>query len=120
MKVCTQGTTYAEFREKRLALETYYTANRSALADQSADIGRLIKIMRATDTIWNFEIEYPNIALPSWGGQPWPAMQDITPSVAKKYRLPIDQCERDPDFYAPNYVRRGLTEISEECDDLLK
>jgi len=41
MKVCTQGSTYAEFREQRVALETTYTANQSALADESKQVEQL-------------------------------------------------------------------------------
>ena len=56
VKVCTQDTTYQEFREKRLALETRYTANQSYLSKQSNEIDQLIQTMEATDLLWNYEL----------------------------------------------------------------
>jgi len=130
MKVCTEGTTYQEFRQKRSALETSYTANRSALAGKSVQIDELEQVMKATDTLWKFQIEFPHLKLPSgkgsgwieadWAQDPWDAMLVINPAVAAKAGFTEEQCREDNDFSANNYVRRGLTLISSKCDDLLK
>ena len=126
MKVCTQGATYNEFREKRLALETCYTANQTALADSSAAYNHLAQVMDAIDILWNFEItwQFPPtepFIYPGVNQSEWAAVLIINPSVAAKAGTKdIVQCENDPDFNAENYVHRGLTLISSQCDDLLK
>lgn len=130
MKVCTQGSTYSEFREKRLALETSYTANQSALADEASQIDQLEKVMIATDALWEWQIKFSLHELPSgpgsgwvadgWAEDPWEAMLTISPSVAAKAGFTSEQRRKDPDFYAKNYVHRGLTMISEQCGELLK
>jgi hypothetical protein len=130
MKVCTQGATYKEFREKRLALETSYTANRSAITNQSSQIDQLLQAMKATETLWKWEVKFPLMGLPSrtvsgwteegWPLAPWDAMLVINPAVAAKAGATPQQADKDPDFYAKNYVRRGLALISKQCDDLLK
>lgn len=130
MKICTQGATYQEFRQKRSALETSYTANRSALAAESRQIDQLEQVMKATDTVWKFQIELSHEELPSgkgsgwnedgWVQDPWEAMLVINPAVAAKTGFTEEQCRKDPDFSARSYVRRGLTLISGQCDDLLK
>jgi hypothetical protein len=51
VKVCTQDATYNEFREKRLALETCYTANQSVLTIFT-EFNKLERLMDATDTLW--------------------------------------------------------------------
>jgi hypothetical protein len=55
MKVCTQGATYTEFREKRMALETYYTANSIAITNASAFVN-LDEMLQATDVLWNYKL----------------------------------------------------------------
>ena len=131
MKVCTQGATYQEFRQKRSALETSCIANRSALAGESRQIDQLEQVMKATDTLWEWQIKFPHLELlPSgkgsgwieagWAEDPWEAMLVINPAVAVKAGFTEEQCRKDPDFYAKNYVRRGLTLIASQCDNLLK
>jgi hypothetical protein len=118
MKVCTQGATYKEFREKRLALETCYTANQSALVKESGTIDDLVKDMKATEVLWEWQIRYPLMEL-SPRGEQWRAMKTITPAVAGKADFTDEQRRKDPDFYANNYVRRGLTMVADQCDLLL-
>jgi hypothetical protein len=126
VKVCTQDTTYQEFREKRLALETCYTANRSDLAEQSGEIDQLVQAMKATDLLWDWQIQFPNVELPAggtakdpWILERWNAMLAINPGVAAKANFTPDQCRKDPDFYAANYSKLGLLLISKDCDQLL-
>lgn len=122
MKICTQGATYNEFREKRLALETCYVANQAALADESKEIEHLMVVMKSTDVLWEFQIQWPHSTL-SHHSEEWDAMLIINPAVAEKADPVIDENyngpENYPDFYAENYVRLGLTRISKECDELL-
>lgn len=129
MKVCTQDATYNEFREKRLALEACYAANQTALTSYSTAFNQLAKIMQATDRLWN----HPGggllseRAFPEWtmNGMPpgardfWEAMLIINPKVAAKANFTFEQCQRDPEFVAQNYVHWGLKLISEQCDELL-
>lgn len=123
MKICTQGATYNEFREKRLALETCYVANQAALADESKEIEHLMVVMKSTDVLWEFQIQWPHSTLSHHMGEEWDAMLIINPAVADKADPTIDENyngpENYPDFYAENYVRLGLTRISKECDELL-
>jgi hypothetical protein len=130
MKVCTQGSTYQEFREKRFALETSYTANQPALTDESSQIAQLERVMIATEALWKYQIHFPELELNSskgsgwvadgWPEDPWEAMLVINPGVAAKKGYRREQCLKDPDFYAKNYVRRGLTQVANLCDELLK
>ena len=107
MKVCTQGSTYAEFRGKRLALETSYTANQSALADESSQIEELEKVMIATDALWEWQVKFPLEELVSgkrdssfvnqgWAQDPWEAMLTISPSVAAKAGFTSEQRAKTP------------------------
>jgi hypothetical protein len=118
MKVCTQGATYEEFRAKRLALETCYTANQSALADQADAIEQMDKVMDATDLLWNWNIKYPGVELFNRGDE-WNAMLVLCPAISAKENYTMYQRERDGDFNAENYVKLGLTLTSRNCDELL-
>lgn len=123
VKVCTQGSTYQEFREKRLALATCYTANQSAV--EPSTIQNLLPLLDATDEMWAWTIKWKTLELPTDNGDgtighPWDAMKIITPSVTLKSDFTWQQRRKDPDFYADNYVKRGLTQISDQCDELLK
>ncbi len=135
VKVCTESTTYTEFREKRLALETCYTANQAMLTNDVTEFDRLSELMKATDILWAFKIRFPSEALLEWAAAPdgiwkpqlgdadfvdcWDAMVVITPEVEAKADFTSEQREHDSDFYANNYVRRGLTQIGEQCDAIL-
>jgi hypothetical protein len=124
MKVCTQDTTYQEFREKREALETCYTANQSAL--DKTNFTELAQVMDATDALWrehNQLSAYPelndsDVPLPT-KGELWDAMLIVNPAVASKSDFTEQQRKYDPDFYAMNEVRRGLKSSSRLCDELL-
>ncbi|MGA3283222.1 MAG: hypothetical protein ABSD57_02030 [Verrucomicrobiota bacterium] len=126
MKVCTQNATYAEFREKRMALETCYTANQAALNHEAIAFAELARVMDATDILWNQQIQHPDdteagviAQIITVGSPAWDAAITISPEVKNKAGFTYEQREHDPDFYAPNYVRRGLTRISKQCDELL-
>jgi hypothetical protein len=124
MKVCTQGANYNEFHEKRLALETCFTANQSALNHEAAAFTELVRAMDATDILWDYKIQHSEN--PPFGfllyhpsSSVWDAMLIISPTVQAKANLTAEQCERDRDFYAPNYIPKGLTMVSAQCDKLL-
>lgn len=125
VKVCTQGSTYSEFREKRLELETCYAANQAVLTDEADEFKRLSGWAKDTDVLWDWSNQYPGMELPSggdtntWIGEKWGAMLIINPQVATKAGYTSEQCRHDPDFYANNYTKRGLSLISVQCDELL-
>ena len=123
VKVCTQGATYREFREKRLALETCYTANQAALAGVDG-WRQLSDYLKATDVLWEWQNRNGgSLTLPS-GNRPgdatWEAMLVITPAVAAKQGFTYEQCAADRDFFAANYVKRGLGLVSRQCDSVLR
>jgi hypothetical protein len=115
VKVCTAGSTYAEFRAKRLALETCCTAN-PALADAAA--GRFLATLKATDLLWTRQLEHPGLPLSS-GGDEWAAMLTLHPDIAAKENYTWAQRNKDADFNPENYVRLGLTLAAQQAGDLL-
>jgi hypothetical protein len=128
MKVCTDDATYDEFREKRLALESCYAANESMLTNDATEFNHLAEVMKATDILWNYQIQLghiPGMALAAKGQIQdgyflyWNAMLVITPEVAAKANFTSEQSDHDPDFYAENYVHRGLALIAKQCDAIL-
>jgi hypothetical protein len=125
VKVCTRDhpmATYPEFREKRLALETYYTANQTTLADEATAIEQMEKIMDAMDTVWAY-VHSTHRALThvAVGSAEWNAMLVINPSLADKADLNSEQRDQDySDFDIVTYSRLGLSLISKQCDALLK
>ena len=120
VKVCTQGATYREFREKELALATSYAANQSALADKTNAISQLVLVMQATDCMWDLknqiQAQFPYFH-PDESRKYEMAMAIKT--IAKGSGLTYDQIKAEGG-YPNNYIQHGLTLISSECDDLLK
>ncbi|MDE2105436.1 MAG: hypothetical protein KGL39_49875 [Patescibacteria group bacterium] len=111
MKVCTEGSTYAEFREKRMALETCYAANQSIL---QVDTSELFKAVDATDKIWNFSIKFPNLTVDYDSSSAAPELINMAINATKKgFQVPT------PTSTTLSYVQLGLTLISIQCDDLL-
>jgi hypothetical protein len=122
VKVCTTGSTYSEFREKRQALEACYAANQSALQG-AAKIHELCETMDATDVIWAFTaVRRLDLAHVDVGSVEWNAMVFLNPNIVAKKDYSFDEREDDParDFNANTYVHLGLSNISILCDDLLK
>jgi hypothetical protein len=120
MKVCTQGATYAEFREKSLALEACYTANESVLVDKSKDINQLVQVMKATDILWDLnnqiQSQFPNfVPDESKKSEEATAMKIIKEGSGYTYA----QIKSEGGF-PNNYVQHGLALISSLCDNLLK
>jgi hypothetical protein len=54
LELCAKGSTYQDFHEKRMALETCYTANQS-MWNANPHYQRLAAIMDATDLLWSYE-----------------------------------------------------------------
>ncbi|MGB8369477.1 MAG: hypothetical protein ACLPYZ_03370 [Limisphaerales bacterium] len=120
VKVCTTGSTYTEFREKRLALETSYAANQSALANETNKIDELVQVMRATDSLWSLSVqmqaEFLDFVFPeSRRSEMAEAMKTIKDGSGYTWA----ELKSQGDF-PRNYVRLGLSQISSQCDDLLK
>ena len=129
LKICTQGSTYSEFRQRKLDLETCYESNRPQLSTSSNEIEHLTQLADACDHCWSEYISGKLIwnsdgvllLFPYKGNQGnLDAMKIITPSITNKLAYTTDEMEKDPDFYAKNYVRRGLAMINLQCDDLLQ
>jgi hypothetical protein len=120
MEVCVANTSYIEFREKKQALETCYIANQSSLMNEADAFHQLVKVMEATDLIWEFQIQWPHVSLGRHPVEQWNAMLIINPAVAETTEPRFDEnYEPLPDFDPEYYVRRGLTLISKQCDQLL-
>ena len=125
MKVCVAGATYNEFREKRLALETCYTANQSLLTNDATEFNHLDEVMQATETLWNYQTINPYGTLVTKRLEQdgyfayWDAMLVITPDVIAKSGFTYEQCQADLDFSIKNEVQRGLTQIAKQCDAIL-
>ena len=120
VKVCTQGATYAEFRDKSLALETIYAANQSTLTDKSKDVDQLVRTMKATDSLWSLQMQiesqFPNFVPDESRGQ---EMAQAMLIIQKASHLTHAQIKADGNYFS-GYVQHGLTLISSQCDDLLK
>lgn len=124
VRVCTKGATYTEFRKQRLAVETCYGANKGHLSAFDQDFRRLSALMEASDICWQREIRFPTLAMnPSTATQyaqdQLNAMQVIYPSITNKLGLDFNQREKDPMFYARNYVHIGLRKIDDQCELML-
>ena len=111
MKVCTQGSTYAEFREKRLALETCYTANESFLA--TTNTTKLLELAQAAEDLWNFDIETQLHPLALKSNPKYNDWAHALKTVKLNSGLDWTQINRG------NQVQIGLTLVSRQCDDLL-
>lgn len=125
VKVCTTGSTYAEFREKRLALEACVAANQSVITNAEA-FQHLSAVMAATDELW---VEHNSLASHTLSdadmpiathGHLWQALLVVNPAVAAKKNCSDYQRQIDPDFHATHGVKLGLTLIADQCEDLLK
>ena len=106
VKTCTHGATYSEFRAKRLELETCYTVNQSALTNQAVAIYNLLDVARVTDTIWDPSVNN------SAATKAMRTIEHLSGVSAKEF----DSEYKD---FPNNYVRRGLTLVSDQCDELL-
>lgn len=120
MKICTQDATYQEFRDKRLAVDTCYTANQSALAGQSNSIASLSETMRATDVLWNLQIQM-QADFPNYYPDDSQKFENVNAMkiIKEVSGFTWPQLKEEHDF-PHNYVVHGLTAISSQCDDLLK
>jgi hypothetical protein len=120
VKVCTQGSTYVEFRQKRLALETSYTANQSALADKTNAIDQLVLVMQATDGLWDLKNQIQS-QFPYYHEDVSRrhVMAEAMLVIQKDSGLSHAELKAEGGFPG-NYVQHGLTLISSQCDDLLK
>ena len=116
MKVCTQGSTYEEFREKRMALETYRAAHPDLATPAFNDLS---DTMTATDTLWYFSIQHPTRRVEddtSTGDAAPKLLNKAINATLKGAQIHIP----NGDMRASNYAQLGLTLISIQCDELLK
>jgi hypothetical protein len=118
MKVCAQGSTYEEFREKRLALETCCAAHTEL---PTPAFNELSDTMTATDTMWYFSIQHPTRRVEddtSTGDAAPKLLNKAINAQLKGHAMP--HIPDGMDMQAANYVQFGLTLIAIQCDDLLK
>jgi hypothetical protein len=121
IKVCTEGTTYDEFRQRELAFEIAYEANKPMLSRFDADIQQLLALDKACDLCWFESINYggqEDIISPNWTGS-LAAMKLIHPAITNELNLPVEQWGTVPDFYGKNYIQWGLAKINLQCESLL-
>lgn len=119
VKVCTTGSTYLEFRSKRMALESCYLVNRTYLTNAPHIIlfSELNDVMQATDDLWS--------APPDWNTRYKydPALKQtlIANMNVIKAASGLTYDELRAKGYFPNsYVSVGLASISDLCDKLLQ
>ena len=120
IKVRTQGSTYPEFRQAELDLKTSYEANKAYLADVSNQFANLDALVKATDYFWSYNVQYPDLPLLPTKDEIRFA-QTINPDthLSEKTGYHLDQQLKDPEFYAKNYVEKGLKKIDGQAEDLL-
>ena len=116
--VRAKGSTYDEFRQSRLDLETCFEVNKSELADVQNEFEKLSSTMSACDHLWDRDIKYAEVPLRLYTKEDKVAMLIIHPSVESKLtkKYTSEEIGKDPDFYAHNYVIWGLTQVREQCD----
>ena len=122
IKICTQGSTYSEFRQAELDLRTSYEVNKANLENIHDKFSVLDECMAATDTCWSYSISDPKtpcFPAADWQGKLWKSLQFLSPVIAKKSKYNLGQIEADPDFFPKNYVQTGLTKVSSQAEDLL-
>lgn len=121
IKVRTQDSTYPEFRQAELDLETSYEANKTYLADVSNQFANLDALVKATDYFWSKNIQYPNVPIYIGNKTDLEEIQVISPeaNIMEKIKLPAAQTKGDPDFFPKNYVPRGLAKINDQAEVLL-
>ena len=129
MKVSTTSATYQEFREKRLALETCYSANQNALAVTAGSFDCLDQLMKATDELWSMDIyiktQFPEQfhAEPNLNFFAEPAMKSAWSKDMETILFVSTYTQEQMKSFGSfpnNYVRVGLTLISHQCDVLLQ
>lgn len=117
MLVRTKDSTYNEFRQSRLDLETNFEANKSDLANIQNEFAKLSLLMASCDHLWDRDIKYPEMSM--WRkNEDVAAMLAIRPSVKIKLdqNITYKEAEKDPEFYAHNYVHWGLAAIQQQCN----
>lgn len=120
MKVCTRGSTYAEFRKQRLAIETCYEVNKPFLTGVADEFQELSALMQACDTVFPSAVRYSEIPVSPGDRELWKAMVTLNPPLAAKTNLSYAEMQKDHDFFKDIAVRRALTMIDERCDNLIQ
>jgi len=122
LKVCTSGSTYAEFRDKWMALETCYTANQNLLKEDETQMQSLIALARAVDNIWNINNQInadPAAFVSSRHHGDWTDSLNVVENFASPSQVTfLKTASRDK--FPEDYIQTGLTLISNQCDELLK
>lgn len=116
--VRTRGSTYSEFRQSQLDLETSYEANKQSLGDLQADFTNLSQLISATVVVWNRDLEYPDVTAIWSVKEDVPAMLVIRPSFAEKLNYTPEQRKSEPECHEHNYVAWGLAKTKEMADAL--
>jgi hypothetical protein len=117
LSVRTRGSTYEEYRQSRLSLETIYEANKSYLTDVDLPFAYLILVTSSTEYCWNYSIQNPEIPLPLIKDkQGIIAACVLRPSITNKLDYTFDQRMNDKDFNPGNFIRLGLSKTQDQCD----
>jgi hypothetical protein len=120
LKVCAKGATYEEFRKQRTAFEICIEANHRLLTDNAVELVRLSFTLGACDHCWRYQMENSFLPIIYPNTEHLAAMRTITPSITNKVPWgSYEEVKKDPDFYAPNYVRRALRMIDDQSDTIL-
>lgn len=128
IKVCTTGSTYSEFRSRRLALEIVFSSNEKSLTDTDKFyFSSLSKLLQAIDVLWVYKQNwkfYPMAPFmdPDLAPIEWPSMLVINPSAPEtvsKLKHFTDR-QNSPELDVENNIRIGLSLVSMQCDLILR
>lgn len=120
MQVCTKGSTYNEFRQRRMELEACYVANRSVLQEifiVKALYSNLLNEMEATDHCWRLYQQNDDARL-SPEGRDWDAMLILNPGLKEESGEQAKLRKQKP-AYAATYLKQGLSCIYASCEVIL-
>lgn len=120
LKVRTDGATFDEFRKAEMDLKTSFEINKTYLEDVTNQFVNLAALVAATDYLWSESIHYP-MPLTRIKIQ-MQAVETILPNppIAQKTNYTVEQMQNDPDFWAKNYVPKGLAKIGNQADEILR
>jgi hypothetical protein len=109
VKICSESSTYEEFRHAEMDLKAGYEVNKLYLDDVSNSIVNLIAVMDATDYFWSFKINHPYTSIPA--DEECKSNIQITTGQTMKTIT---------DFFPEHYAQQGLAKVNEQATAVLK
>lgn len=121
IQVRTKGSTYSEFRQTELAIKTSYQINKPYLEDVATKVEKLEELLSGTDHFWSRTVKYPDSSVYPGDKTELYYAQILDPAtrLAEKVNYTLDQREKDPEFLAENYVRKGLKSVADVSREIM-